>query len=61
MMRPASIDALVTIDSNAINIRRMDQAVTNIVNAAKSGESFTLFTLNLDHLVKLRTDDAFRA
>jgi exopolysaccharide biosynthesis WecB/TagA/CpsF family protein len=61
MMRPAAFEPVVMIDSNPINITRMDQAVTNIVNATKTGNSFTLFTLNLDHLVKLRTDSAFRA
>ncbi len=48
------------VDGWPINIANMDQAVAEIVEAARRRDSFAAFTLNLDHLVKLRNDDAFR-
>jgi exopolysaccharide biosynthesis WecB/TagA/CpsF family protein len=61
MKRAAVDDPVVMIDNCAINLPGMADAVRRIVDAAKQGDSFTLFTLNLDHLVKLRGDAAFRA
>ena len=43
-----------------INIRNLDEAVTRIADAAEQGEGFSVFTLNLDHLVQLRHNDRFR-
>lgn len=48
------------VDGWPINIANMGQAVTAITDAAKQRDCFAAFTLNLDHLVKLRNDDAFR-
>lgn len=39
----------------------MDETVDRLVDDAQNGEGFTIFTLNLDHLVKLRVDKLFRA
>lgn len=44
-----------------INLATMQEAVARLGEAASMRQGFTLFTLNLDHLVKLRTDAAFRA
>lgn len=47
-----------------VNIRSMRQALSTVVEDAKRGRGFCLFTLNLDHCAKLRTDlqfhDAYR-
>lgn len=52
---------LACIDGRGITCPDLAQAVRETVRRAKSGEAFTLFTLNLDHLVKLRRSAAFRA
>jgi len=57
---PAQTPALATIDGWPINLADADDAVTAVLSAARRGESFSLVTLNLDHLVKLRFDPAFR-
>lgn len=44
-----------------INLANLPQAVERLANDAVAGRGFTIFTLNLDHLVKLRIDEAFRA
>lgn len=44
----------------AINIRNLDEAVARIADAAEQGEGFSVFTLNLDHLVQLRHNERFR-
>ncbi len=44
-----------------INLGTMDQTVNRLADDAFEGKGFTVFTLNLDHLVKLRIDKAFRA
>ncbi|MGE0856869.1 MAG: WecB/TagA/CpsF family glycosyltransferase [Hyphomicrobiaceae bacterium] len=51
---------LASVDGWGINLARMDDAVAAIASAAERGESCAAFTLNLDHLVKLRTDARFR-
>lgn len=49
-----------TVDGWGINVPDQTTAIRVILDAAQTGEGFSVFTLNLDHLVKLRTDDAFR-
>ena len=44
-----------------INLATMDETVNRLASDAQSGKGFTVFTLNLDHLVKLRFDKLFRA
>lgn len=51
---------LAHVDGWAINIANMRDAVAAVISAAAAGEPTTIFTLNLDHLVKLRTSPAFR-
>jgi N-acetylglucosaminyldiphosphoundecaprenol N-acetyl-beta-D-mannosaminyltransferase len=43
----------------SINILSMPDAVASIVGALKSGETFCVHTLNLDHFVKLRSAPEF--
>jgi exopolysaccharide biosynthesis WecB/TagA/CpsF family protein len=52
--------ALATVDGWPINVADQRQAVAEIIAAAKGGESFAAFTLNLDHIVKLRRERRFR-
>lgn len=59
MLEPLA-PALATVDGWPINMPNMASTVSAIVAAAKRGEGFTVFTLNLDHLVKLRSLAPFR-
>ncbi len=54
-------DIQASIDGWKVNIANQAHAIETIIDAASRDESFEVFTLNLDHLVKLRTDPAFRA
>lgn len=56
-----STAALVTIDGTAVNIATQSSLVEAVIADAGAGIGGTVFTLNLDHLVKLRRDAAFRA
>jgi exopolysaccharide biosynthesis WecB/TagA/CpsF family protein len=50
------------IEGQTINVASVESTVSGIVARLKgSKESFLVFTLNLDHLVKLRRDQEFRA
>lgn len=51
----------VEVDGQYINIHDMPGAVKACMDKVSSGEGFTFLTLNLDHLVKRRTDAEFRA
>ncbi len=51
---PTQPPALATIGGWPINISAQRQALCLIVEAAERGESFAVFTLNLDHLDKLK-------
>ena len=51
--------ALAHVDGWKVNIATGAEAVAAVVDAARHGENASLFTLNLDHLVKLRTNRAF--
>ena len=51
---------LAAVDGWPINIANEHDAIDAIVGAAKCSEGFAAFTLNLDHLVKLRRDPLFR-
>ena len=52
---------VTTIDGQAVNIATQSELIEKILNRAKSRLGFTLFTMNLDHLVKRRADAAFRS
>jgi exopolysaccharide biosynthesis WecB/TagA/CpsF family protein len=43
-----------------INTPDMHTAIVAVIKRAKAREAFSVFTLNLDHLVKLRSDERFR-
>jgi exopolysaccharide biosynthesis WecB/TagA/CpsF family protein len=49
-----------TVDGWTINVPDQNVAVETICRAASERRGFTVYTLNLDHLVKLRSDAAFR-
>lgn len=51
---------LAVVDGWRINVATLDEAVEEIAAAAEARLGFTVFTLNLDHLVKLRRHDGFR-
>ena len=51
---------LATVDGWPINVSTQQQAVEEIVSAAEKRDSFAAWTLNMDFLVKLRTNMAFR-
>ena len=54
-------NVVATIGGCRITIANKVQAVREIIGAAQRGEGFTVFTLNLDHLDKLKRDANFRA
>lgn len=51
----------LTVDGITINVPSLPDAVSSIVSAAQSGDSFSVCTLNLDHIVKLEQRPEFRA
>lgn len=59
-MMSSSLPSLASVDGHGINCPDMDQAVAGIIKKVMAGEPFTVFTLNLDHLVKLRRNASFR-
>ena len=52
---------VVSVEGVRINLPTLEVAAATALRRAQAGEGFTLFTLNLDHLVKLTTSEAFRA
>lgn len=54
-------DAIAVIDTARVNIGRQAELIHLITFDALTGRGGTVFTLNLDHLVKLERDPAFRA
>ena len=55
-----SVAPLANVAGWDINIRDLDEAVERIADAAEQGQGFLTVTLNLDLLVKLRQNEAFR-
>lgn len=51
---------LALVDGWPVNLADASEAVSAIVKTAARGESFSVFTLNLDHLDKLRRSPRFR-
>jgi N-acetylglucosaminyldiphosphoundecaprenol N-acetyl-beta-D-mannosaminyltransferase len=49
------------VDGVTINVLSLPEAVSSIVSAAQLGETFTVCTLNLDHVVQLQRRSDFRA
>lgn len=52
---------LAVVDGQKINIPTLESGVDNAMTRLRSGRGFSFFTLNLDHLVKLREGGAFRS
>jgi exopolysaccharide biosynthesis WecB/TagA/CpsF family protein len=52
---------LVRIGEGRVNIGTQAELISRIISDAQAGRGGTVFTLNLDHLVKLRSDAGFRA
>ncbi len=52
---------LASIDGWDLTAASPDETIRSIIARARNGKSFTVNTLNLDHLVKLRRDTNFRA
>ncbi len=48
------------VDGWTINIPTLSAAVRSVMDAARAGNGFSCLTLNLDHLVKLRSNAAFK-
>ncbi len=59
LFRESEIPHLFEIEGQRINITSIEEAVTRIVTRLQRPESFLVFTLNLDHLVKLRSNKRF--
>lgn len=55
-----SLRTIATVDGWPVNLATPGDAVREIIQAAKRHEGFAAFTLNLDHLVKLRRSAKFR-
>lgn len=52
-------DELPMLQDVAVNIDNINSALDAMVNRAKARRGYTLFTINLDHLVKLKSIAAF--
>ena len=52
--------AVAAVDGWPINIQNLNSAISQIIQTAKQSEGFAVFTLNLDHLDKLRRSASFR-
>lgn len=53
--------AIARIDGTRLNVASEREAIARVIADAGSGRGGTMFTLNVDHLVKLREDVGFRA
>ncbi|MCB1483846.1 MAG: WecB/TagA/CpsF family glycosyltransferase [Hyphomicrobiaceae bacterium] len=60
-MMSSSLPYLASVDGRGINCPTLERAVSDTIDRAKAGEAFTVFTLNLDHLVKMRRNPLFSA
>jgi N-acetylglucosaminyldiphosphoundecaprenol N-acetyl-beta-D-mannosaminyltransferase len=49
----------LTVDGIAVNVHSLPEGVSSIVDAAEHGDNFSVCTLNLDHVEKLRHHPAF--
>ena len=58
---PAAAPVLATVDGWPITTPTLGVAIADAVSLARERSGFSLFTLNLDHLVKLRQSPAFQS
>ena len=56
----AAQPVLASVDGWPIHLPDLKTALARIIERARERSGFTVFTLNLDHLVKLRANRAFR-
>jgi exopolysaccharide biosynthesis WecB/TagA/CpsF family protein len=61
MSLPPNTERAAIVDGQRINVLNFTDLLTSIMGRTRHGIGFTLATLNLDHLVKLKHDRAFRA
>ena len=61
-INPAAMasDRSASVAGVRINLTSLSLAISALLRDAEAGQGFTLFTLNLDHVVKLRRGAAFR-
>lgn len=59
-MPEKALTPLATVDGWPISLANQRQTIDAIVAAARESRPFSVVTLNLDHLVKLRRDPRFR-
>jgi exopolysaccharide biosynthesis WecB/TagA/CpsF family protein len=52
--------SLADVDGWPITIANLATAIEDVIAAVQAGDGFSLVTLNVDHLVKLRRDAAFQ-
>ena len=60
MLNPPT-EPYAKVDGQGVNILNADEAIAQVRSRLLAGRGFTFSTLNLDHLVKLRENEAFRA
>jgi exopolysaccharide biosynthesis WecB/TagA/CpsF family protein len=60
LLAPARPSRPFSIEGHSINAQSIDDAVTQIGNALSAQDGFAVFTINLDHVVKLRQSAEFR-
>ena len=54
------VEAFPMIDGQTINIATMAELVGKSIGLSSAGTGYTIFTLNMDHVVKRRVDAKFR-
>jgi UDP-N-acetyl-D-mannosaminuronic acid transferase (WecB/TagA/CpsF family) len=57
---PISAKPFAHVDGQALNVATLTDAVRKAISRLEQGMGFTLFTLNLDHLHKRRSNPEFR-
>ena len=61
MTNDGPVTALVKIDGQPVHLASLPEAVDRMTARLSGGRGFTLFTFNLDHVVKRRNSPDFRA
>lgn len=59
-MSTNELSSKATVDGWCITTATLSDAIDAIVSKARAREAFSVFTLNLDHVVKLRRNEKFR-
>lgn len=61
MNMSGNLAPVAVVDDQPINIATMSALIGRLMDLCRRNEGFTVFTLNLDHLVKRRRDARFKA